>query len=162
MLSREYDVKELCDLMGVSRAGYYKWKKRGKPAYQDKREQVIALDSEVESLRNSIVEEEQNIAILSTRLKKSASIKRKLEAIRKMKDLTTLKELVKAIISRIEVYNADSICSILRIKYINGKMDEVVYCPQKLKHNYLVLPKQWDLVSKSPDRETEEYEESVE
>lgn len=122
-------------------------------------EQVIALDSEVESLRNSIVEEEQNIAILSTRLKKSASIKRKLEAIRKMKDLTTLKELVKAIISRIEVYNADSICSILRIKYINGKMDEVVYCPQKLKHNYLVLPKQWDLVSKSPDREVEEYEE---
>ena len=47
MLSREYDVKELCELMGVSRAGYYKWKKRGKPAYQDKREQVIALVSKV-------------------------------------------------------------------------------------------------------------------
>ena len=47
MLSREYDVKELCDLMGVSRAGYYKWKKRGKPAYQDKREQVIALVTKI-------------------------------------------------------------------------------------------------------------------
>jgi transposase InsO family protein len=33
--------------MGVSRAGYYKWKKRGKPAYQDKREQVIALVTKI-------------------------------------------------------------------------------------------------------------------
>ncbi len=47
MLSREYDVKELCELMGVSRAGYYKWKNRGRPAYQDKREQVIALVTKV-------------------------------------------------------------------------------------------------------------------
>ena len=121
-------------------------------------EQVIALDGEIESLGNSITEEEQTISILSSRLKKSASIKRKLDSIRKMKDLTTLKGLVKAIISRIEVYNADSICSILRIKYTNGKVDEVVYCPQKLKHSYLVLPKQWDLVSTTPDEEV--YKES--
>lgn len=33
--------------MGVSRAGYYKWKNRGKPAYQDKRELVIALVTKV-------------------------------------------------------------------------------------------------------------------
>ena len=116
-------------------------------------EQVIALDREMETLRESITEEERNITILSSRLKKSASIKRKLDSIRKMKDLTTLKGLVKAIISRIEVYNADGICSILRIKYINGKVDEVVYCPQKLKHSYLVLPKQWDQEYNSPDSE---------
>ena len=116
-------------------------------------EQVIALDREMETLRESITEEERNITILSSRLKKSASIKRKLDSIRKMKDLTTLKGLVKAIISRIEVYNADGICSILRIKYINGKVDEVVYCPQKLKHSYLVLPKQWDQEFNSPDSE---------
>ena len=46
-MSREYDVKELCNLMGVSRAGYYKWKNRGKPAYQDKRELVIALVTKI-------------------------------------------------------------------------------------------------------------------
>ena len=123
-------------------------------------EQIIALDREMEVLRSSIAEEEQSIAVLSSRLKKSASIKKKLEAIRKMKDLITLKGLIKAIISRIEVYNADSICSILRIKYINGKVDEVVYCPQKLKHSYLRLPKQWDLASKSPDSDVEVYEEN--
>ncbi len=33
--------------MGVSRAGYYKWKNRGKPAYEDKRQEVIALVTEV-------------------------------------------------------------------------------------------------------------------
>lgn len=33
--------------MGVSRAGYYKWKNRGKPAYEDKRKQVLALVTEV-------------------------------------------------------------------------------------------------------------------
>ena len=33
--------------MGVSRAGYYKWKNRGKPAYQDKRELVIALVTKI-------------------------------------------------------------------------------------------------------------------
>ena len=33
--------------MGVSRAGYYKWKNRGKPAYEDKRKKVVQLVSEV-------------------------------------------------------------------------------------------------------------------
>ena len=33
--------------MGISRSGYYKWKKRGKPAYADKRKQVIKLVTEV-------------------------------------------------------------------------------------------------------------------
>lgn len=43
MLSRDYDVKELCSLMGVSRSGYYKWKKR-EPSERDlNRENMIAL-----------------------------------------------------------------------------------------------------------------------
>lgn len=46
-LSREYDVKELCELMGVSRSGYYKWKKRGKSSQQKHRERVIAIVEEV-------------------------------------------------------------------------------------------------------------------
>ena len=31
-LSREYEVKELCELMGVSCSGYYKWPVRRKDA----------------------------------------------------------------------------------------------------------------------------------
>ena len=27
-LSRKYNIKELCRFMGVSRSGYYKWKKK--------------------------------------------------------------------------------------------------------------------------------------
>lgn len=33
--------------MGVSRAGYYKWKDRGKPAYEDKRTQVLTFVTEI-------------------------------------------------------------------------------------------------------------------
>lgn len=33
--------------MGVSRSGYYKWKNRGKPAYEDKRQAVTKLVTEV-------------------------------------------------------------------------------------------------------------------
>ena len=46
-LSREYDVKELCDLTGVSRSGYYKWKNRGKSSQEKKREEVIGIVEEV-------------------------------------------------------------------------------------------------------------------
>ena len=47
LLSRDYEVQELCSLMGVSRSGYYKWKKRDKSTRDLKREEVIALVSEV-------------------------------------------------------------------------------------------------------------------
>ncbi|MER2027215.1 MAG: IS3 family transposase [Lachnospiraceae bacterium] len=43
MLSREYDVQDLCALMGVSRSGYYKWKKRAKSERDIMREEMIAL-----------------------------------------------------------------------------------------------------------------------
>lgn len=42
-MSREYDVQDLCALMGVSRSGYYKWKKRAKSERDIMREEMIAL-----------------------------------------------------------------------------------------------------------------------
>ena len=46
-LSREYDVKELCELMGVSRSGYYKWRKRGKSSQEKRREEMIDIVQQV-------------------------------------------------------------------------------------------------------------------
>ncbi len=47
LLSRDYEVQDLCALMGVSRSGYYKWKKR-EPSERDlNRENMIALVSAV-------------------------------------------------------------------------------------------------------------------
>lgn len=37
----------LCEIMGVSRSGYYKWRNRGKPKAEDKKQLVIHLVSEV-------------------------------------------------------------------------------------------------------------------
>ncbi len=39
--------------MGVSRAGYYKWKNRGRPAYIDKRKRVLDLVTEVHAAHPS-------------------------------------------------------------------------------------------------------------
>ena len=41
MLSRDYTVIEICDIMGVSTAGYYKWKKRGKSTRAIDREKLL-------------------------------------------------------------------------------------------------------------------------
>lgn len=43
LLSRDYDVKELCSLMGISRFGYYKWKKRDPSERDISREKIIAM-----------------------------------------------------------------------------------------------------------------------
>lgn len=40
-LSRRYSVKSLCDLLGVSRSGYYKWKKRGKSVQNQHRYRIL-------------------------------------------------------------------------------------------------------------------------
>nr|MCR4902586.1 hypothetical protein [Butyrivibrio sp.] len=39
----DYDIKDICELMGVSRSGYYKWKNRKKSERDIKREELIAL-----------------------------------------------------------------------------------------------------------------------
>ena len=43
MLSRDYAIQDICNLMGVSRAGYYKWKKRPASQRDINREKMIAL-----------------------------------------------------------------------------------------------------------------------
>lgn len=53
MLSRDYDVKSLCELMGVSRSGYYKWKNREPSAQDINREEMIALVDEIHATHKS-------------------------------------------------------------------------------------------------------------
>lgn len=46
-LSKEYNVRDVCAVMGVSRAGYYKWKARGKSTRAVNREKLLAKVSDV-------------------------------------------------------------------------------------------------------------------
>ena len=46
-MCRDYAVKDLCDIMGVSRAGYYKWKNHKPSPRDNKREDVITKIKEV-------------------------------------------------------------------------------------------------------------------
>ena len=43
LLSRDYAIKDICSLMEVSRAGYYKWKGREPSPRDSKREEIVAL-----------------------------------------------------------------------------------------------------------------------
>ena len=47
LLSRDNPIKDICALMGVSRAGYYKWKNREPSPRDTKREEVIAQVKQV-------------------------------------------------------------------------------------------------------------------
>ena len=42
LLSRDYPIKDVCAIMGVSRAGFYKWKKRGRSTRALDREKLLA------------------------------------------------------------------------------------------------------------------------
>ena len=53
LLSRDYDVQDLCTLMGISRSGYYKWKKRDKSDRDIKREEMVALVENVHAAHRS-------------------------------------------------------------------------------------------------------------
>lgn len=47
LLSRDNPIMDICALMGVSRAGYYKWKNRGPSPRDTKREEIVALVKQV-------------------------------------------------------------------------------------------------------------------
>ena len=47
LLSRDYAIQDLCDLMGVSRVGFYRWKKREPPSRDTTREEMIKIVGEV-------------------------------------------------------------------------------------------------------------------
>ncbi len=42
LLSRDYPIKDVCAIMGVSRAGFYKWRKRGKSTRAIDREKLLS------------------------------------------------------------------------------------------------------------------------
>lgn len=47
MLSREFNVKDICEMMGVSRSGYYKWQKRDPSDRDVNREAMVEVVGEV-------------------------------------------------------------------------------------------------------------------
>lgn len=53
MLSRDYPIQDLCDMMGVSRSGYYKWKDHAPSIRDVHREDIIAKVAEVHGLHKT-------------------------------------------------------------------------------------------------------------
>ena len=53
MLSRDFSVQEVCRAMGVSRAGYYKWKARGRSSRAVNREKLLKAVQDVHERHKS-------------------------------------------------------------------------------------------------------------
>ena len=49
MLSRDFPVKDICEIMGVSRSGYYKWLRRDPSDRDINREAIVEVVEEVHS-----------------------------------------------------------------------------------------------------------------
>ena len=49
MLSRDYPVKDICEMMDVSRSGYYKWLRRDPSDRDINREAMVEVVEEVHS-----------------------------------------------------------------------------------------------------------------
>lgn len=119
-------------------------KQQGK--YGDNAEMVDKYDS-------LIVEENKNIHTLDAkiisaeaRIRKNESRKRSakgiepiLTAIQAKKSLDEVEALFRAVIDEVVVYNADVNCSVIRVKYLNGRYDEFIYAPRLMRTGYILL-----------------------
>ena len=55
------------------------------------------------------------------------------------KDLSMLKELIRTVTERIWVYNLSASIDVIRIKYINGDVDDFIYSYRLLKQGFIPL-----------------------
>lgn len=108
---------------------------------------IEAYDSQIKQYEEEIENREQKIAKYGVEISKCEYQTRTLNKIeqqlQKINNLTTLsekKELLRTVIHRIYVFNPDTQSAVLRMEYANGKVDEAIYCPDRLKRNYVVLP----------------------
>lgn len=73
------------------------------------------------------------------KLTKSKGIKESLVNLRQKKDLNEIRLLFLKTIERITIFNTEKNNSVVRIQAKNGKIHEVVYSAQRMKHGYIRL-----------------------
>ena len=108
-----------------------------KEAYEN---QIIQYEGEIEGKERDIAKYAIEISKCDYQVRDIHKIEQQLKKINNLSTIEEKKELLRAVIRRIYVFNADRQSAILRIEYSNGKMDEAIYCPDRIKRNYILLP----------------------
>ena len=104
------------------------------------------FDSKIKDKKDEIKRTEAEITktkIDIDRLRKDrrmrTSLKNQFKKIENLTDFDDAKRLVNSIVKRITIYNADAQSSIVNIKYYNDIEDTAIYCPDKLKKNFIYI-----------------------
>lgn len=96
-------------------------------------------NKEIKERRREILDYEVSINGLKKQKKILASVKEKLVEIRNLDDYTKAKSLIQSVIQRIVLYNSDKTTTIIRIEYVNGKVDTAIYNPIRMSKKFIVL-----------------------
>jgi len=101
----------------------------------------IAKDFERE--RDSMIRDREKLTseniVISKKLNAEVNLSNQFNKMIDEKDLSMLKELFRNIIERIWVYNLTASIDVIRIKYINGDVDDFIYSYRLLKQGFIPL-----------------------
>ena len=98
--------------------------------------QLDKLQIDINKIEEEISEYQIKLHSLTLQKNRLTSTRKKLRKITNLDDFNEAKSFVHTAIKRIEIFNPDRKNTIIRIIYVHGKVDVVVYSPTRLHKNY--------------------------
>lgn len=100
---------------------------------------IAKEEKEIKEKRGGILDYEVSIDRCKKQRKMLKSVEEKLVEIKNLDDYTKAKSLIQSVIQRIVLYNSDKTTTIIRIEYVNGKVDTAIYNPIRMSKKFIVL-----------------------
>ena len=97
---------------------------------------LIDIQTKIDGKEKEIESLNVKLHSLQNEKKSLTSTRKKLAKITNLDDFDEAKAFVHSVIKRIEIFNPDKKSVIIRIYYVHGKEDVVIYSPTRLKKNY--------------------------
>ena len=97
------------------------------------------IENEQTKIENEINVLQSEISQLNKRLKLGENVTKIADRIAQMNDIGTYRKLIERPVERIEMFNVDKSISFLKITYINGKKDEIIYSYPLLHNKFIHL-----------------------
>lgn len=101
---------------------------------------IKEADTKLMQFKEEKIKLEGKILLNQKRLNSEKKIGNVLEKINSKHELNELKELFHTAIEKVYIYNYDANITIIRIVYLNGKIDEVIYSYRLIKNNFILIP----------------------
>lgn len=112
--------------------------------------QITAIQQNINKEQDNIAQYEYTINRLKRQKKVMATVQNKIVEVNNISDYEKATELIKHVVSRINLYNPDRITTIIEIVYVNEKVDTIIYCPTRMMKKFIFL-------SKSDDNDVNPY-----